>query len=113
MTGPQNLAPSAPDTQAPQRLRIFISYARSDCSDFAEYLIVALKVLGFDAYLDRHDIAKAEDWEARLWDLISKSDTVVFIITPASIKSPRCDWEIKQAVAMGKRLVPVTSQVVV
>jgi hypothetical protein len=29
--------------------RVFISYARADASDFAEYLAVALKYAGFDA----------------------------------------------------------------
>ncbi len=87
--------------------RVFISYARADASDFAEYLAVALKYAGFDAYLDRHNIAKAEDWEARLGDLIAKSDTIIFIITPQSVNSTRCDWEIKRTVAMSKRLVPV------
>src|SRR5262245_4775777 len=89
------------------KLRVFISYARQDASDFAEYLVVALKLAGFSAYLDRHDIAKAENWEARLSDLIARSDTVVFIVTPASIKSERCGWEVKQTLALGKRLVPV------
>jgi hypothetical protein len=56
--------------------RVFISYARADASDFAEYLAVALKYAGFDAYRDRHNIAKAEDWEARLGDLIERSDTI-------------------------------------
>ena len=87
--------------------RVFISYARADASDFAEYLAAALKFAGFDAYLDRYNIAKAEDWEARLGDLIAKSDTIIFIITPQSVNSSRCDWEIKRTVAMSKRLVPV------
>jgi len=87
--------------------RVFISYARADASDFAEYLSAALKFEGFDAYLDRHNIAKAEDWEARLGDLIAKSDTIIFIITPQSVSSTRCDWEIKRTVALSKRLVPV------
>jgi len=87
--------------------RVFISYARADASDFAEYLAAALKFAGFDAYLDRYNIAKAEDWEARLGDLIAKSDTIIFIITPQSVNSTRCDWEIKRTVAMSKRLVPV------
>src|SRR5262245_29600915 len=94
------------DTAA-DRLRVFVSYARSDSSDFAEYLVVALKLAGFDAYLDRHDIAKAEDWEARIGDLIVRSDTVLFVISPAAIKSERCDWEVKHAVHLGKPLVPV------
>lgn len=90
-----------------EKLRVFISYARGDAGDFAEYLVVALKLAGFDAYLDRHDIAKAEDWEQRLGDLIAKSDTVVFVITPKSVKSPRCKWEVVRTVEFGKRLVPV------
>ncbi len=89
------------------KLSIFISYARADASDFAEYLVVALKLAGFNAYLDRHDIAMGEDWEARLGDLIARSDTVIFVITPASIQSKRCDWEVKRTVSLGKRLVPV------
>ncbi len=86
---------------------MFVSYARADASDFAEYMVAALQAAGFDAYLDRHDIAKAEDWEKRLRELIAKSDTVVFIISPASIKSTRCDWEVKRTIELGKRLIPV------
>jgi hypothetical protein len=56
---------------------------------------------------DLDGLAKAEDWEARLGDLIAKSDTIIFIITPQSVNSTRCDWEIKRTVAMRKRLVPV------
>src|SRR6476646_3408615 len=107
MSEPQELDGPASVVAEADRLRVFISYARSDASDFAEYLVVALKLAGFDAYLDRHDIAKAEDWENRLGDLINKSDTVVFVITPASVQSLRCDWEVKRSVELGKRLVPV------
>src|SRR4029453_8414617 len=91
----------------PDRLRVFISYARADASDFVEYLVVGLKLSGFDPYVDRQDIAKAEVWEERIGDLIGNSDTVIFIITPSAVKSMRCDWEVKRAVALGKRIVPV------
>lgn len=47
-------------------LRVFISYARRDASAFAEELLQGLEVAGFEAFLDRHDIAAGEDWEARL-----------------------------------------------
>jgi hypothetical protein len=56
---------------------------------------------------DLDGLANAGDWEARLGDLIAKSDTIIFIITPQSVNSTRCDWEIKRTVAMSKRLVPV------
>jgi len=31
--------------------------------------------VGFEPYLDRHDIAAGEDWEARLGRLIEAADT--------------------------------------
>ena len=49
---------------------IFISYARSDSSALAEELVEGLEVAGFRPFLDRHDIAAAEAWEARLGALI-------------------------------------------
>jgi hypothetical protein len=50
---------------AAEKPRIFVSYARSDSSALAEELAAGLEVVGFEPYLDRHDIAAAEDWEAR------------------------------------------------
>ena len=44
---------------------IFISYARSDSAALAEELVEGLELAGFRPFLDRHDIAAAEDWEAR------------------------------------------------
>jgi hypothetical protein len=42
----------------------------------AEELVDGLDVAGFRAFLDRQDIAAAEDWEARLGALILGADTV-------------------------------------
>jgi hypothetical protein len=57
--------------------------------------------------LDRHDIAAAEAWEARLGALILGSDTVVFILSPAAVRSERCAWEVERATELGKLLVPI------
>src|SRR5262249_12591749 len=86
---------------------IFISYARSDSSALADELVAGLEFAGFRPFLDRHDIAAAEDWEARLGALILGADTVVFILSPAAVKSPRCKWEVERAAELGKRLIPV------
>jgi len=90
-----------------ERLKVFISYARSDGAALAEDLVTGLELSGFAPFLDRHDIAAAEDWEARLGALIQSADTVVFIISPAAIKSERCAWEVDCAAKFGKRLIPV------
>lgn len=92
-----------------ERLRVFVSYARRDAAAFAEELVAGLEVAGFEAFLDKHDIAGGEDWEARLGGLIESADTVVFVLTPASVTSERCRWEIERAAGLSKRLIPVVS----
>ncbi|MET0724065.1 MAG: toll/interleukin-1 receptor domain-containing protein, partial [Tardiphaga sp.] len=64
------------DAGKDQKLKIFISYARSDSSDFADELVAGLELAGFEPFLDRHDIVAGEDWEARLAGLIHQADTV-------------------------------------
>ena len=95
------------DAGKDQKLKIFISYARSDSSDFADELVAGLELAGFEPFLDRHDIVAGEDWEARLAGLIHQADTVVFVVSPASVKSDRCGWEVDKTVALSKRLLPV------
>lgn len=94
---------SKPETS----LKIFISYARRDGSSFAEELVDALDVAGFEGFLDRNDIAAGEDWEKRLEALIASADTLVFVMTPGAVASERCGWEIAKADSLGKRIVPV------
>ena len=77
------------------KLKIFISYARADASDFARELLGGLKLTGFEPKLDIHDIAKGEDWEARLGGLIAEADTVIFVVSPRAVASARCTWEVK------------------
>jgi hypothetical protein len=90
-----------------EKPRIFISYARSDSTALAEELVAGLELAGFRPFLDRHDIAAAEDWEARLGALILGADTIVFILSPAAVRSDRCAWEVERAAELGKRLIPV------
>jgi hypothetical protein len=90
-----------------ERLKVFISYARSDGAALAEDLVTGLGLAGFEPLIDRHDIAAAEDWEARLGALIQSADTVVFVISPAAVKSERCEWEVDRATKLGKRVIPI------
>jgi hypothetical protein len=100
-----------PSVEIPtEKPRIFISYARSDSSALAEELVAGLQVAGFEPYLDRHDIAAAEDWEARLGGLIQGADTVLFILSPAAVKSERCAWEVDRAAEFGKRVIPIVGK---
>jgi formylglycine-generating enzyme required for sulfatase activity len=95
------------DTGAGEKLKVFISYSRRDSAAFADELMAGLEVAGFAPFLDRHDIAPGEPWEARLGGLIEQSDTVVFVVSPEAIKSDRCVWEVDKTLALSKRLLPV------
>jgi hypothetical protein len=94
---------------ASHSLRVFISYARSDASEFAEELMAGLEAAGFDPFLDRHDISPGEDWEARLKNLLREADTVVYVLSPAFVHSQRCAWEIETAAQLSKRVIPVVA----
>ena len=88
--------------------RVFISYSRKD-GDFAERLRDALRLRGFEAYLDKHDILPGEPWQERLSGLIKTADTVIFCLSPNFVASPVCDWEVNEAERIGKRLLPVVA----
>lgn len=95
-----------PKTNVQSSTKVFVSYSRTDGS-FAERLRDRLIEAGFEAYLDKHDIAPGEDWRGRLGGLIESSDTIVFVISPDSVQSKICDWEVNRAELLGKRIIPV------
>lgn len=95
-----------PGSTTDARLQVFLSYSRKDLVT-AEHLRDVLIARGFGAYLDKHDILPGEPWKERLAQLIETADTVVFLISPDSIASTVCDWEVNEAERLGKRILPV------
>lgn len=97
--------PAKPET-APETAKVFLSYSRRDAA-FADELVQGLKACGFEAYIDREDIAPGEAWETRLGGLIAEADTVVYVISPHSVTSEQCHWEVTETLRLSKRLLPV------
>lgn len=87
-------------------LKIFLSYSRRD-EEFARELFAGLELCGFDPFIDKEDIAAGEDWELRLSRLIETADTVVFVVSPNSVSSDRCGWEVQRSADLNKRILPV------
>jgi hypothetical protein len=94
------------DRPDPERLRVFVSYSRVDL-DFADQLVIGLEFAGFAPTIDRHGISGGEDWKLRLGNLIRETNTVVFVLSPASAVSSICEWEVREAAKNGKRVIPV------
>lgn len=88
------------------RIKVFISYSRTDKA-FAGELVLGLAACGFAPYIDRQDIAPGEEWEKRLAGLISEADSIIYIVSPDSLASENCAIELRQAIALRKRILPV------
>jgi hypothetical protein len=98
------VAPSTGD-----RAKVFVSYSRKDLA-FAQMLVRILAERGFDAFLDKTDIAPGEPWKERLAGLIAAADTVVVAVSPDSVASPICGWELEESTRRGKRMIPVVAR---
>jgi TIR domain len=98
------------------RTRVFLSYSRKDL-DFVTRLSSDLNARGcvcdFDvADSDSTNVAtgiSAEDaWWARLQDMITLAQVIVFIVSPDSTRSKVCDEEVAFALGLAKRVIAVT-----
>lgn len=86
----------------------FLSYSRSD-NEFVDRLEAALQARNVHVLRDRHDIAKAEDWWLRIEQLIRAADSIVFVLSPASLASSVTQREIAFAATLNKRVLPVVA----
>jgi formylglycine-generating enzyme required for sulfatase activity len=88
------------------KTRVFISYSRKDMG-FADWLEAALKRRGFEVLIDRREIYAFEDWWKRIEALISRADTVVFVLSPDAVKSDVALKEVTYAASLNKRFAPI------
>jgi formylglycine-generating enzyme required for sulfatase activity len=88
------------------KARVFISYSRKDMA-FTDRLEAALKARGFEPLIDRTEIYAFEDWWKRVEALISRADTVVFVLSPDAVASEVALKEVSQAASLNKRLAPI------
>ena len=63
-----------------------------------------------EAFLDVHDIVTGEPWQERLRSLIEQADATVFLISPDSVASQVCEWEVNEAELREKRVFPVVTR---
>ena len=105
----QRVSATAVAAPAGNRAKVFVSYSRKDLA-FAQMLVDALAQRDFEAFLDKTDIAPGEPWKERLAGLIATSDTVVFAVSPDSVASTICGWELEESTRLGKRVIPVVAR---
>lgn len=91
------------------KLDVFISYSRQDIA-FVDRLQAALATESIEAFVDRDHIEKGEEWWARIKQLITDADTIVFVLSPGSVDSKVCADEVAFAEKLNKRFVPILAR---
>src|SRR5918994_119278 len=85
-------------------MRVLTCYARADRKQ-VRWVHRALVAAGHNGRFDAF-ILPGEDWLLRLRDEIEVSDVLLYTVSSASRVSEWCTWELAQAVAMGKPVIP-------
>lgn len=96
------------ETSKPKEFTVFISYSRDELA-FVDRLQAALVRRGIGATVDSTDIEKGEEWWKRIKQLITEADTVVFVVSPASLKSYYAKKELDFAEELKKRILPIVA----
>src|SRR5262245_5968667 len=89
---------------------VFLSYSHDD-REVVDQLVAALEAFGLTVIFDGEDaeqgIAAGEPFKSRLAEMIRDADTFVFGLSPSSLRSQMCRFEVEEAARLGKRIIPV------
>jgi hypothetical protein len=86
--------------------RVFFCYARED-QGFAIPLAQKLRDRGVGVWLDQWDIPAEADWDKSIDQALSDCDRLLIVLSPASVKSGEVRGELREALDLGKPLLPV------
>lgn len=86
---------------------VFLSYSSKD-DPWAPELASRLRDIGLEGWFDAFDLDSRESWLERREDALRKSDTLVLILGPHSLRSPWTFFGLGAAVADRKCILAVT-----
>ncbi len=86
--------------------RVFFCYARED-QGFAVPLAQELKKQGIGVWLDQWDIPAEADWDKSIDQALRNCDRLLILLSPASVKSGEVRGELREALDLGKPILPV------
>lgn len=74
---------------------------------FVKLVHDALAVDERPIWVDWEDIPPSEEWLSEVYKGIERSDCFIFVLSPDSVKSEVCGWEVDRAIKYGKRIIPI------
>lgn len=87
----------------------FFSYSRSD-SAFVLELAKDLRIAGINIWLDQLDIPAGSHWDSSIQKALESSDTLLIVLSPASVASENVMDEVSFALEEGKQVIPVLKE---
>lgn len=88
------------------RPEVFISYSSRD-REFVKDLVATLKDNRWKVWLDWENIPVATNWRDQVREGIREVHTLIFVVSPDSVLSEHCQWELATAQRFKKRIIPV------
>ncbi|MCF2858715.1 TIR domain-containing protein [Pseudoalteromonas sp. SMS1] len=86
---------------------VFISYGRRHSKAFAVQLRQSLIDQGYKVWLDTENIAIAVEFQQKIDEGIRYAHNFCFILSPHSVNSEYCNRELKTALTLNKRIIPI------
>lgn len=87
---------------------VFVSYAHVDLA-FASRLTADLRRRGIKVFIDER-LRGGEDWQAQLALAVQNTDAFISVMSPASVASEYCLWELGIALDLSKKIFPLMYQ---
>jgi TIR domain len=85
---------------------VFVSYSRRDI-ELVRELHTFLTRAGREVWVDWEDIPPASRWEQDIQESLDSADSVIFVVSAASLASKYCGLELERAQKGGKRVIPL------
>ena len=86
--------------------QVFLCHSDRD-QNSAEQIRQSLLRRGITVWNYRTDIQTSQDYTSAIAQGIEEADNIIFILSPHSANSPYCQHELKQALSLHKRVIPV------
>lgn len=86
--------------------QVFLAYAQAD-AEVMDTVRRLLRRQGFTVWSSQTDIPTGETFKQVVNQGIEEADTMVYLLSPDSLQSQYCEYELDYAVSLSKRVIPI------